>query len=114
MGTINLIEATKNKLNQCTLVMITTDKVYENNEWIYGYREIDPLGGFDPYSSAVVLNYEGDDIPANVNGQAIIKLKEENKIEINCQSETGGLLVVSETYYKPGWKAFVNGIETKI
>lgn len=52
MGTINLIEATKNKLNQCSLVMITTDKVYENNEWIYGYREIDPLGGFDPYSSS--------------------------------------------------------------
>ena len=49
-----------------------------------------------------------------MNGQAIIKLKEENKIEINCQSETGGLLVLSEVYYKPGWKAYVNGVETKI
>ena len=53
-------------------------------------------------------------MPANANGQVTVKLKEENKIEINCQSETGGLLVLSEIYYKPGWKAFVNGIETKI
>lgn len=52
MGTINVMESTKNKLRNCTLIMITTDKVYENNEWIYGYREIDPLGGFDPYSSS--------------------------------------------------------------
>ena len=32
--------------------MITTDKVYENNEWVFGYREIDALGGYDPYSSS--------------------------------------------------------------
>ena len=72
------------------------------------------MTGFNPYTSAVVLKYEGDDMPANANGQVTVKLKEENKIEINCQSETGGLLVLSEIYYKPGWKAFVNGIETKI
>ena len=52
IGSINVIEAAKNKLDQCTLVMITTDKVYENNEWVYGYREIDHLGGHDPYSSS--------------------------------------------------------------
>lgn len=33
-------------------VMITTDKVYENREWLHGYREVDPLGGHDPYSSS--------------------------------------------------------------
>ena len=32
--------------------MVTTDKVYENKEWIYGYREIDRLGGHDPYSAS--------------------------------------------------------------
>ena len=32
--------------------MVTTDKVYKNKEWIYGYREIDELGGKDPYSAA--------------------------------------------------------------
>jgi CDP-glucose 4,6-dehydratase len=36
----------------CTAVLITTDKVYRNNEWLYGYRENDPLGGHDPYSSS--------------------------------------------------------------
>lgn len=34
------------------VVNVTSDKCYENREWIYGYREIDPLGGFDPYSSS--------------------------------------------------------------
>ena len=37
---------------KCAIVMITTDKVYENNEWIYGYRENDRLGGHDPYSAS--------------------------------------------------------------
>ena len=32
--------------------MVTTDKVYKNNEWVYGYKENDPLGGYDPYSSS--------------------------------------------------------------
>ena len=32
--------------------MVTTDKVYKNKEWVYGYRENDPLGGYDPYSSS--------------------------------------------------------------
>ena len=52
IGSINVIEAAKNTLDNCTLVMVTTDKVYENNEWVYGYREVDPLGGYDPYSSS--------------------------------------------------------------
>ncbi len=38
--------------NPCVAVMVTTDKVYENREWTYGYREEDPLGGYDPYSSS--------------------------------------------------------------
>ena len=52
IGSINVMEAAKNKLENCILVMITTDKVYENNEWVFGYREIDALGGYDPYSSS--------------------------------------------------------------
>ena len=52
MGTIHLLEALR-RLNQpCSAVLITTDKVYRNNEWPYGYRENDPLGGHDPYSSS--------------------------------------------------------------
>ena len=52
MGTIHLLDALRSLLQPCTAVLITTDKVYRNNEWLYGYREVDPLGGHDPYSSS--------------------------------------------------------------
>ena len=52
MGTIHLLEALRPLKKPCAAVLITTDKVYRNNEWLYGYRENDPLGGHDPYSSS--------------------------------------------------------------
>lgn len=52
MGTIHLLEALRLLDQPCNAVLITTDKVYRNNEWLYGYRENDPLGGHDPYSSS--------------------------------------------------------------
>ena len=52
MGTLNLLEASKNLSNLCSIVIVTTDKVYENKEWKYGYRETDRLGGYDPYSAS--------------------------------------------------------------
>jgi CDP-glucose 4,6-dehydratase len=52
MGTIHLLESLRSLDQPCSAVMITTDKVYRNREWLYGYRENDPLGGHDPYSSS--------------------------------------------------------------
>ncbi len=52
IGSLNILEAVKEFNHKCILVMITTDKVYKNNEWEFGYRENDPLGGYDPYSSS--------------------------------------------------------------
>ena len=52
IGSINLLESLKLLKNPCAAVFITTDKVYENKEWVHGYREIDNLGGNDPYSSS--------------------------------------------------------------
>ncbi len=52
MGTVNLLDEISYLDKKCSVVFITTDKVYENNEWTYGYREIDKLGGLDPYSSS--------------------------------------------------------------
>ncbi|KGG16340.1 MULTISPECIES: CDP-glucose 4,6-dehydratase [unclassified Prochlorococcus] len=52
MGTINILESLKKIKGKCAIVIVTTDKVYQNNEWQYGYRENDPLGGYDPYSSS--------------------------------------------------------------
>lgn len=52
MGTVNLLEAVR----QCDSVrvcqVITSDKCYENHEWVYAYRENDPMGGYDPYSNS--------------------------------------------------------------
>jgi len=52
MGTVNLLESIKNIKSKCAIVVITTDKVYENKEWNYPYRENDRLGGKDPYSAS--------------------------------------------------------------
>jgi CDP-glucose 4,6-dehydratase len=52
MGTINVLQALRELRKPCPAVMVTTDKCYENREWVYGYREEDPLGGHDPYSSS--------------------------------------------------------------
>lgn len=52
MGTLNLFEALRENENTRVIVNITSDKCYQNREWVYGYREIDPMGGYDPYSSS--------------------------------------------------------------
>jgi CDP-glucose 4,6-dehydratase len=52
MGTVNVLEALRKLENNCTAVMITSDKCYDNVEWLWGYRETDALGGKDPYSAS--------------------------------------------------------------
>jgi len=52
LGSIKLLEAIKKTKKKCALIIITTDKVYENKEWEFGYRENDALGGHDPYSAS--------------------------------------------------------------
>ncbi len=52
LGTVNLLEACRHSSSVRVIVNVTSDKCYENREWIWGYRENDPLGGFDPYSSS--------------------------------------------------------------
>jgi len=51
-GSLHLLEALKHLSNPCAVVMVTTDKVYQNQDWEYGYRENDRLGGHDPYSAS--------------------------------------------------------------
>lgn len=52
MGTVNLLEAVRQTHGVRAVVNVTTDKCYENREWVWGYRENETLGGFDPYSSS--------------------------------------------------------------
>ena len=51
-GTVNILECIRHTPSVRAGVMVTSDKCYENREWIHGYRETDPLGGHDPYSAS--------------------------------------------------------------
>lgn len=52
MGTVNLLEAVRQTPSVKAVVNVTTDKCYENKEWLWAYREDEPMGGYDPYSSS--------------------------------------------------------------
>jgi CDP-glucose 4,6-dehydratase len=52
MGTLHVLDALRSHARNCAAVFVTTDKCYENREWLYAYREDDALGGYDPYSSS--------------------------------------------------------------
>jgi CDP-glucose 4,6-dehydratase len=52
LGTVHVLEAVRLAQQPCTVVAVTTDKCYENREWAHSYREEDPMGGYDPYSSS--------------------------------------------------------------
>lgn len=52
MGTVKVLEAARHCPNLKSIISVTTDKCYENREWVWGYREDEPMGGHDPYSSS--------------------------------------------------------------
>jgi CDP-glucose 4,6-dehydratase len=52
LGTVHLLEACRRTHSPRAILVVTSDKCYENREWVWGYREIDPLGGHDPYSAS--------------------------------------------------------------
>jgi len=80
LGTLNVLEAIRTRDSVKSAVMVTTDKVYKNLEWIFPYREIDALGGSDPYSASksaaemVVAGYQSstkkNGVPITVSARA--------------------------------------------
>lgn len=52
MGTAHILEAVRAEAQPCAIVVISSDKCYDNRDWVWGYRENDPLGGDDPYSAS--------------------------------------------------------------
>jgi CDP-glucose 4,6-dehydratase len=52
MGSVHMLDALRLAAHPCTVIMVTTDKCYENREWLHPYRESDPMGGHDPYSAS--------------------------------------------------------------
>ena len=69
---------------------------------------------FDPEKTAVITNYSGPEIPESSTGTAKIETLSENEIVITASTSAGGLLILSEIYYKPGWKCKIDGILTDI
>lgn len=75
MGTVNILECVRNSKAVKSFLNVTTDKVYKNNEWAWGYRENEPLDGYDPYSNSKSCSelvthsykssfFDGEDEPA--------------------------------------------------
>ena len=52
LGTVNVLEASRQTDSVKVIINVTSDKCYDNKEWVWGYRENDPMGGYDPYSSS--------------------------------------------------------------
>lgn len=72
MGSIHLMDAVRLSGHPCSVVMVTTDKCYENREWLSSYREQDPMGGHDPYSASkgaaelVITSYRSSYFEGNI------------------------------------------------
>jgi CDP-glucose 4,6-dehydratase len=71
MGTVNLLECVRRAEGVKSVLNVTTDKVYRNEEWEWGYRETDPLGGFDPYSNSKSCS----DLAAHCYAQSFLEEK---------------------------------------
>ncbi|MBK8986029.1 MAG: CDP-glucose 4,6-dehydratase [Chloroflexi bacterium] len=89
MGTVNVLEAVRATNSVKSVVCVTTDKVYANQEWIWGYRESDPLGDYDPYSASkamaelAIASYRESYFPARTydkHGVAIATVRAGNVI----------------------------------
>jgi CDP-glucose 4,6-dehydratase len=80
MGTVHVLDALRHLKQPCVVVNVTSDKCYENREWIWGYRENEPMGGRDPYSNSkgcaelVTTAYRESFFPPELIGQHGIAL----------------------------------------
>ena len=121
---------TQKKINNPNFTLVSNFKgIYENlnvlpKAWIIGeIKNVSTqkeslmetlLKDFDPSKSAIIFNYQGGPIAENATGDVVINSKNENEIHLISKSKTGGIMVLSEIYYKPGWSAFINGKEVPI
>ena len=75
MGTVHVLEAVRQLKQPCVVVNVTSDKCYENREWVWGYRENEPMGGRDPYSNSkgcaelITIAYQKSFFPPEAIGE---------------------------------------------
>ena len=121
---------TRKKINNSSFSSVENiNGLYENNNvlpksWIVGkVKSVKTqkeslmytlLPSFDPLKEAIVVNYKGENFTNFVASEVSVIKKVENRVELFSNSETGGLLILSEVFYDPGWKAYVNGQLTPI
>ena len=80
LGSIHILEAVRQSEGVRVVINVTSDKCYENQEWVWGYREIDPMGGNDPYSSSkgcselITTAYRKSFFQSEVNGKSKVAL----------------------------------------
>ena len=88
MGTAYVLEVCRSLPGLCAVIVITTDKCYENREWHWGYRENEPLGGYDPYSSSKACA----ELVTNAYRASFFNFQSEagdSTASINCQKRVG-------------------------
>jgi CDP-glucose 4,6-dehydratase len=96
IGTANLLETIKKMKKACTVVVVTTDKVYENIEKSYAYKETDKLGGYDPYSASKAAS----EIVVNSYKQSFFNEKDFAKHKKNIATARAGNVIGGGDYSK--------------
>ena len=86
MGTVNILEAARHVGTAKAIINITTDKCYENKDWVWSYRENDRLGGFDPYSASKACA----EIAANAYRKSFLEVKNIHLASVRAGNVIGG------------------------
>lgn len=89
MGTVNLLEAVRYTPSVRAVLIVTTDKCYENREWVQGYREDEPMGGYDPYSSSKACA----ELAASAYRSSFFNLKEYQKHGVAIATARAGNVI---------------------
>ena len=88
LGTVKLLDACRKSNSLKALVNITTDKCYENREWVWGYRENDTLGGYDPYSASKACS----EIVTSAYRNSFFSEKKGNKSMLIASARAGNVI----------------------
>ena len=106
MGTVNFFEALRGCPEARSVVNVTTDKCYANREWFWGYRENEPMGGYDPYSNSKACS---ELITASYR-DSFFSHKDYRKHRVAIASARSGSASGAETGRRTGWFRTASGL----
>ena len=115
LGSLNLLNSLKDIKKKCSVIIVTTDKVYKNKEWEFGYRENDALGGNDPYSaSKAALEIAVDSWRKSFSGNGPMKNKNINIASVRAGNVIGGGDMAQDRIIPDAIRALKNSKPIKI